>query len=82
MALIGVVALVVAASAAVGNAAAAVVFGFPLALALIAAVVYLYTVLSFAPVLIVLERLTVTRAIGRSFALVRNSFWRYSVSAC
>ncbi|MBV8350205.1 MAG: hypothetical protein JOZ49_22640, partial [Mycolicibacterium sp.] len=37
---------------------------------------YLGTVLSFAPVAIVLERLPVFRAITRSFALVRGSFWR------
>jgi len=36
----------------------------------------LYTVLSFAPVLIVLERLPVFDAIMRSIALTRNSFWR------
>jgi hypothetical protein len=39
-------------------------------------VVYFYTVLSFAPVLIVLERVPVIDAITRSFTLVRNSFWR------
>jgi hypothetical protein len=38
--------------------------------------VYLYTVVLFAPVLIVLERLPVMDAITRSFALIRNSFWR------
>ncbi len=38
--------------------------------------VYLYTVVLFAPVLIVLERLPVIDAITRSFTLVRNSFWR------
>jgi hypothetical protein len=42
----------------------------------VAAVVYFYTVLSFAPVLIVLERLPVFDAIMRSITLVRNSFWR------
>jgi hypothetical protein len=41
-----------------------------------AALVYLWTMLSFAPVLIVLERLPVFAAVGRSFALVRGSFWR------
>ncbi|MCV7400368.1 hypothetical protein H7K24_09390 [Mycobacterium fragae] len=70
------VALIIAAVGAAGSAAAAFVFGFPLVLALIAAVVYGYTVLSFAPALIVLERLRVIDAISRSFALVRNSFWR------
>ena len=32
--------------------------------------------LSFAPTLIVLERLGVVAAITRSFALVKNDFWR------
>jgi hypothetical protein len=72
----GLVALIIAAVGAAGSAAAAVVFGLPLVLALIATVVYAYTVLSFAPVLIVLERLRVIDAITRSFMLVRNSFWR------
>ncbi|MGO9182072.1 MAG: hypothetical protein ACLQAX_03490, partial [Mycobacterium sp.] len=42
----------------------------------LALTVYLYTVVLFAPVLIVLERLPVVDAITRSFALVRNGFWR------
>ena len=58
------------AASAVGIKAAVVVA------ATIAAFVYLWTMLSFAPVLIVLERLPVFAAIGRSFALVRGSFWR------
>ena len=70
------VGLIIGAVGAAGSAAAAVVIGLPLALASIATVVYLYTVLSFAPVLIVLERLPVIDAITRSFSLVRNSFWR------
>jgi hypothetical protein len=74
--LIGLVVLVLAVVSSIGNGAAATVFGVPLVLAAIATLVFLYTVLSFAPVLIVLERLTVMRAISRSFALVRNSFWR------
>ena len=74
--LAGLVGLIVGAIAVAGNAAAAIVIGLPLVLVSIATVVYLYTVLSFAPVLIVLERLPVIDAITRSFALVRNSFWR------
>ena len=74
--LTGVVGLIVGAIATAGNAAAAIVIGLPLVLAAVATVVYLYTVLSFAPVLIVLERLPVIDAMTRSFALVRNSFWR------
>lgn len=74
--LVGLVVLIVGAVAAVGKGAAAVLLGFPLVLALIAMLGYLYTVLLFAPVLIVLERLPVVDAITRSIALVRNSFWR------
>jgi hypothetical protein len=72
----GVLGLIVAAIGATGSLAAMVVVGLPLALVSVAALVYLYTALSFAPVLIVLERLSVMDAITRSFALVRNSFWR------
>ncbi len=74
--LAGLVGLIIGAIGAAGNAAAAVVVGLPLLLVSSATVVYFYTMLSFAPVLIVLERLPVIDAITRSFALVRNSFWR------
>jgi hypothetical protein len=62
--------------ATVGNAALVVLVAFPLVLVVIALLIYLYIALLFAPVLIVLERLPVFEAIGRSFALVRNGFWR------
>src|SRR6185437_737100 len=62
--------------AAVGNGNLALLAAFPLVLIVIALLLYLYVVLLFAPVLIVLERLPVFEAIRRSFALVRNSFWR------
>jgi hypothetical protein len=75
-ALVGLVAVIIAVAAAIGNGGLAVLMGFPLVLVVLALMVYLYTVLSFAPVLIVLERLPVFDAITRSFALVRNSFWR------
>jgi hypothetical protein len=74
--LVGVVAMIVGAIATAGNAAAATVIGLPLVLTAIAVVVYLYTALTFAPVLIVLERLPVIDAVTRSFALTRHSFWR------
>jgi hypothetical protein len=74
--LCGTVGVIVGAIAAAGNLAAAVILGFPLVLMSIAALIYLYTALSFAPVLIVLERLPVTDAMRRSFTLVHNSFWR------
>ncbi len=72
----GLVVVIVAVLAAVGNPAVAVLLGFPLVLGVIALLVYLYTVVLFAPVLIVLERLPVIDAVTRSFALVRNGFWR------
>jgi hypothetical protein len=75
-ALVGLVAVIVALLAAIGHGALAVLLGFPLVLAVIALMVYLYTVVLFAPVLIVLERLPVIDAITRSFALIRNGFWR------
>jgi hypothetical protein len=74
--LCGLVGLIVGALGMAGNPAGAVVIGFPLVLVAVATVVYCYTMLSFAPVLTVLERLPVLDAITRSFALVRNSFWR------
>ncbi|MDI3313494.1 MAG: hypothetical protein QJR12_04155 [Mycobacterium sp.] len=76
VALIGLLAAIIAAIGATGGVAAAVLVGFPLALALLALTAYLYTLLLFAPVLIVLERLPLVDAIIRSIKLVRNSFWR------
>lgn len=75
-ALAGLVAVIIGVLAAIGSAAAAVVLGIPLVLVVIALLVFLYTVVLFAPVLIVLERLPVTDAVARSFKLVRNGFWR------
>jgi hypothetical protein len=75
-ALVGLVVVIVVVLAAVGNGAAAVIVGFPMVLVVVALMGYLYTVVLFAPVLIVLERLSVVEAITRSFALVRNGFWR------
>jgi hypothetical protein len=53
-----------------------VLVGLAVAAAGIAVLVYLWTMLTFAPVLIVLERLPIFSAIRRSFALVHRSFWR------
>lgn len=58
------------------SGAAAFVVGIPLVLGLIALLIYLWTVLSFAAPLIVLERLGVFPAISRSIRLVRGDFWR------
>jgi hypothetical protein len=53
-----------------------VLVGIVVVVGVITGFVYLWTMLSFAPVLIVLERLSVIDAIKRSFSLVRGSFWR------
>jgi hypothetical protein len=74
--LAGVVAGVIAGVLVAGNGTAAVIVGIPLVLGLIAALIYLYTVLSFAPVAVVLERKPIVASIRRSFGLVRNHFWR------
>ena len=74
--LVGVVVAVIVAVALAANGGAAALVGIPLVIGLIVALVYLGTMLTFAPVLIVLERLPVMQAIARSFALVRGAFWR------
>jgi hypothetical protein len=58
------------------SGAVAFVLAIPLGLGLIALLVSLWTVLSFAPPLIVLERLGVFPSITRSIRLVKNDFWR------
>jgi hypothetical protein len=74
--LIAIVVFVIVGVATAGNGVAAAVIGVPLGLALIAGLVYLGTMLSFTPSVIVLERLKMVPAISRSFKLVRNDFWR------
>jgi hypothetical protein len=74
--LVAVVVLIVSVVAAAAGGVAAAVVGVPLALALIAGLVYGVTMLSFTPSIIVLERLGIGAAISRSFKLVRNDFWR------
>jgi hypothetical protein len=74
--LIAVLVGVVAAIVQIAGGPAAFVVGLLFGLALIALFVYLYTMLSFAPTLIVLERISVMPAITRSFVLVKNDFWR------
>jgi len=73
---IGLVVVILVGVGTAANAAVAVLLGFPLLFLVIVLLVYAYTVLLFAPVLIVLERLPVFDAITRSFALIRNGFWR------
>ncbi len=54
----------------------AFVLAIPLGLGLIALLIYLWTALSFAPPLIVLERLGVFPSITRSVRLIKGDFWR------
>lgn len=74
--LCGFAAFVIAIAGGAGGAGAAALVGLPLVLALIAVLGYGYAVLVFAPTVIVLERQPLFEAMRRSFALVRNSFWR------
>lgn len=67
--------LVVVALGTVSPAAAGLV-GFSLLTVLVPAAIFLWTMLSFAPVLIVLEQLGIFAAISRSFTLVRGAFFR------
>ena len=76
VALIGATVLVIVGVARAANGAVAALIGFPLVLILIAALAYLFTVLTFAPVAIVLEQKPILAALERSFALVRHRFWR------
>lgn len=75
-ALAGLVVVILVGVAAAANGAAAVLLGLPLLLLVGLLLAYLYTMLMFAPVLIVLERLPLVDAITRSFRLVRGGFWR------
>ena len=68
--------IVVIAIVAQFSGAAAFIIGIPLVLGLIALLIYLWTVLSFAAPLIVLERLGIFVSIKRSVSLVKGDFWR------
>lgn len=74
--LIAVVVLVIAGVARAASGPVAALVGFPLILALIATLAYLYAGLALAPVAIVLENKGVLAAVRRSLALCRNRFWR------
>ena len=74
--LIAVVAGLIYWIAIAAGAAAAVVIGIPLVMALLAALVYLATMLTYVPAIIVLERLDILSAIQRSFKLIKKDFWR------
>ena len=74
--LIAVVVLIIAGVAVAGGGLMAFLVGAPLVLALIATLVYLGTMLTFAPAAIVLERRDIISSIKRSFTLIKGDFWR------
>lgn len=77
VAILGVGLVIAAIGAAIGtSSAAAGLLAVVLGLAALAGLIYFYVALVFAPVVIVLEQQPIIEAMKRSFALVRNSFWR------
>ncbi|MUL84202.1 MULTISPECIES: hypothetical protein [unclassified Mycolicibacterium] len=70
------VTLVLVAAGAIGGALAAFLLGAPLVLVTVVGVLYVSTVLLFAPAVIVLEHRGIVASIGRSFTLVKKDFWR------
>lgn len=74
--LIVVVVVTIIAAEAIGGGVAAFLVGAPLVIAALLLIVYVATSLLFTPALIVLERLGIVEAAGRSFALVKKDFWR------
>jgi hypothetical protein len=74
--LIVVVVVAIIAAEAIGGGVAAVLVGAPLVIAVFLLIVYVATSLLFTPALIVLERLGIVEAAGRSFTLVKKDFWR------
>ena len=74
--LIGLVVGIVVGVAVAADGFVAFLIGAPLVLLMIAALVYLGTMLTFAPAVIVLERRDIVSAVTRSFSLVRGDFWR------
>ncbi|HEX2211932.1 MAG TPA: hypothetical protein VHH12_00380 [Mycobacterium sp.] len=70
-----VVGLIIWIGIAAGGVAAAVI-GAPLVVATIVVLIYVGTMLTFVPPIIVLERLDMISAVQRSFKLVQKDFWR------
>lgn len=58
------------------NGAVGVIFGAALVLILLLGLGYLFTILTFAPVAIVLERKSIFSSIRRSVSLAHSRFWR------
>lgn len=73
---VGIVAVVIVGAGALGGGLAAFAVGMPLVLLTLLGVLYVSTVLLFAPATIVLEQLGIVDAVKRSFTLVNKDFWR------
>jgi hypothetical protein len=76
VALIAVITVVIVVAAATAGGVVAFLVGAVLVLGGGALIVYVATMVLFAPALIVLERLSLVDAAKRSFQLVKNDFWR------
>ena len=74
--LIGAVVGIIYGTTMAANGAIAALIGIPLVIGLSVVLAYVLTMLTFAPVVVVLERKPIFASIGRSFALVRGRFWR------
>ena len=74
--LIAVATLITIGVIVAGDGVVAFLICAPLWLALFVALAYLGTMLTFAPVVIVLERRDIISSIKRSFALIKGDFWR------
>ncbi|MEW2479993.1 hypothetical protein AB0876_10415 [Mycobacterium sp. NPDC049093] len=74
--IVGIVAVVIVGAGALGGGLAAFAIGMPLVLLTLLGVLYVSTVLLFAPAVIVLEHLGIVDAVKRSFTLVNKDFWR------
>lgn len=73
---VGIVAVVIVGAGALGGGLAAFAIGMPLVLLTLVGVLYVSTILLFAPAVIVLEHLGIVDAVKRSFTLVNKDFWR------
>jgi len=74
--LVGIVIGIIVGITVSANGAIATLVGIPLVIGLIVVLVYVINMLTFAPVVVVLERKPIFTSISRSFALVRGRFWR------
>ncbi|WP_349270584.1 membrane protein [Mycolicibacterium parafortuitum] len=73
---IALVGLIIGGAAVVLNGVVAVAVAIPLVIVSVVAGVWLSVMLTFAPVIIVLERRDLVTSVKRSFSLIKADFWR------